>query len=157
MARRKRAHHKTTSRRRHSRVSGIGKNAFTHVAAVIGGAVAAKFIGKMLEGKLNEKMLAGAQIALGVFLPKFVKGAFGEGMGAGMVATGGVSLVTSLGVLKGIGAMEDGYQMEFISGVNDITTISGEDEDHVSGDMSFATSASNVGELSVLAGFDEQE
>ena len=40
-----------------------------------------------------------------MFLPKFVKGAAGQGLAAGMIAVGGLKLVQSFGVLNGIGAL----------------------------------------------------
>jgi hypothetical protein len=134
------------------------KETGTHVLAIIGGAIAAKFVAKALGGKLNDKMLAGAQIIGGVFLPKMIKGPFGEGLGAGMIAVGGTGLVASFGILNGIGMTEDGYQMEFISGPGDDTmqSIAGEDDD-MSGVYDTPFAMAGPGELSVLSGVGKDD
>jgi len=51
-------------------------------------------------------------------LPKYLKGNIGQGIGAGMVATGGLKLVQSFGILNGIGAYSGyaGYQVPQVAG-----------------------------------------
>jgi len=102
MRRRKAA--KKSSRRR--RMSGIGKvgGAASTVLYTVAGAAAAQLVGKFLPAATNDKIKAAVPVAVGLFLPKFVKGAAGQGLAAGMIAVGGLKLVQSFGVLNGIGA-----------------------------------------------------
>jgi hypothetical protein len=102
MRRRKAA--KKSPRRR--RMSGMGKvgGAASTVLYTVAGAAAAQLVGKFLPAATNEKIKAAVPVAVGLFLPKFVKGAAGQGLAAGMIAVGGLKLVQSFGVLNGIGA-----------------------------------------------------
>ena len=105
MARRRKAHKKVSHRRRKmSGIGAIGGTAMTGVYA-IAGAAAAQFVAKMLPATMDEKIKAAIPLAAGLFLPKLVKGSAGAGLGAGMVAVGGLKLVQSFGVLNGIGAI----------------------------------------------------
>lgn len=135
MARKKTHRRKTTRHRRrhHGRVSGTQDMAM-HALGIVGGAVAAKFIGKAIEGKVSPKIVAIGQLGLGMFLiPKFVPGTMGEAIGAGFMATGGTGLLTEFGVLKGIAGFDDDVlQMELMSGFNEqpgLPTLSGEWDD----------------------------
>ena len=103
--RRRKAAKKRSPRRR--RMSGIGKvgGAATTVLYTVAGAAAAQLVGKFLPAATNEKIKAAVPVAVGLFLPKFVKGAAGQGLAAGMIAVGGLKLVQSFGVLNGIGEM----------------------------------------------------
>jgi hypothetical protein len=103
MRRRKAA--KKSPRRR--RMSGIGKvgGAASTVLYTVAGAAAAQLVGKFLPAATNDKIKAAVPVAVGLFLPKFVKGAAGQGLAAGMIAVGGLKLVQSFGVLNGIGAV----------------------------------------------------
>jgi hypothetical protein len=88
-------------------MSGIGKvgGAATSVLYTVAGAAAAQLVGKFLPAATNDKIKAAVPVAVGLFLPKFVKGAAGQGLAAGMIAVGGLKLVQSFGVLNGIGEM----------------------------------------------------
>lgn len=103
--RRRKAAKKRSPRRR--RMSGIGKvgGAATTVLYTVAGAAAAQLVGKFLPATVNDKIKAAVPVAVGLFLPKFVKGAAGQGLAAGMIAVGGLKLVQSFGVLNGIGEM----------------------------------------------------
>ena len=105
MRRRKAA--KKSPRRR--RMSGMGKvgGAASTVLYTVAGAAAAQLVGKFLPAATNDKIKAAVPVAVGLFLPKFVKGAAGQGLAAGMIAVGGLKLVQSFGVLNGIGAMSN--------------------------------------------------
>jgi len=102
--RRRKAYKKSTHRRR--RMSGMGKvgGAASTVLYTVAGAAAAQLVGKVLPASVNDKIKAAVPVAVGLFLPKFVKGAAGQGLAAGMIAVGGLKLVQSFGVLNGIGA-----------------------------------------------------
>ena len=107
MARRKshakKRHH--TKRRRHSAMHGIG-GSVASVAYIAGGAVLATIINQKLVSPMLDKsatmsantknIITGAlPIALGIFTPKFVKGATGANLGSGMIAVGGLKLAQS--------------------------------------------------------------
>jgi hypothetical protein len=70
---------------------------------VVAGAAAAQLLTKVLPSSFDDKIKAAAPLAVGLFLPKFVKGAVGPGLANGMIAVGGIKLVQSFGVLNGIG------------------------------------------------------
>jgi hypothetical protein len=115
MARRKshaKRHH--TKRRRHSAMHGIG-GSVASAAYIAGGAVLATIINQKLVGPMLDKqatmsantknIITGAlPIALGIFTPKFVKGATGANLGSGMIAVGAMNLVKTTGLISGIGA-----------------------------------------------------
>ena len=101
MARRKK-HAKVTHRRKRHSMGAIGSGASMAIYAVAG-AAAAQLLSKVLPSSMDDKIKAAAPLAVGFFLPKFVKGSAGQGLGAGMVAVGGLKLVQSFGVLNGIG------------------------------------------------------
>ena len=119
MARRKRATKKRAIGRRR-RMSGIGAmgSQITGALYTIAGAVAAGAVTKFLPSTMNEKLKAAVPVVVGIMLPKYLKGNIGAGIGAGMVATGGLKLVQSFGVLNGIGAYKSyaGYQVPQVSG-----------------------------------------
>ena len=116
MARRKshakKRHH--TKRRRHSAMHGIG-GSVASAAYIAGGAVLATIINQKLVGPMLDKqatmsantknIITGAlPIALGIFTPKFIKGATGSNLGSGMIAVGAMNLVKTTGLISGIGA-----------------------------------------------------
>lgn len=104
MARRKQHHKKATHRRRRHSMGAIGSSASTAIYA-IAGAAAAQLLSKVLPTSFDDKIKAAAPVAIGFFLPKFVKGPVGQGLATGMIAVGGLKLVQSFGVLNGIGAV----------------------------------------------------
>ena len=119
MARRKRATKKSSYRRR--RMSGVGAmgSQITGALYTIAGAVAAGAVTKFLPSTMNEKLKAAVPVVVGIMLPKYLKGNIGAGVGAGMVAAGGLKLVQSFGILNGIGAYGNsysGYQVPQVAG-----------------------------------------
>ena len=103
---------KSVSRRRGSRrMSGIGAVDVMNIVAVAGGAVVAGFVNKFVPSTVNDKIVSGGKIALGVALPMLSKDgktkALLSGVGSGMIAVGAVELLKSFGVLSGIGADTD--------------------------------------------------
>jgi len=116
MARRKKASRKTSRRRRMSGIGAVGSMASSVLYAVAGGVMAGA-VTKYLPSTLNDKVKSAIPVAVGLFLPKFIKGNAGTGIGAGMVAVGGLKLIQSFGVLNGIGGLETpNYQVPAISG-----------------------------------------
>ena len=116
MARRKRATKKSSYRRR--RMSGVGAmgSQITGALYTIAGAVAAGAVTKFLPATMNEKLKAAVPVVVGIMLPKYLKGNVGAGIGAGMVATGGLKLVQSFGILSGIAGGYAGYQVPQVAG-----------------------------------------
>jgi len=111
MARRRKHHAKRHhTRRRRSHMSGISGN-LTSAAYIAGGAVLAqiivqKFIAPMTtkQTSTTQGLIAGAvPVVLGIMTPKFIKGDVGAKLGAGMIATGGLNLVKTTGLVSGIG------------------------------------------------------
>ena len=102
--RRRKAARKSPRRRRMSGMGKVGGAAST-VLYTVAGAAAAQLVGKFLPAATNDKIKAAVPVAVGLFLPKFVKGPAGQGLAAGMIAVGGLKLVQSFGVLNGIGAV----------------------------------------------------
>ena len=113
MARRKRATKRRTSRRRMSGVGAMGSQV-TSAIYTIAGAVAAGAVAKFLPATMNDKLKAAVPVVVGIMLPKYLKGNIGQGVGAGMVAAGGLKLVQSFGIRNGIGAYA-GYQVPQIA------------------------------------------
>lgn len=103
---RRKSYKRKSAPRRRRRMSGIGAVGSTamSVAYTIAGGVAAQLVSKYVP-VANEKIKAAIPVAVGLFLPKFVKGAAGQGLANGMIAVGGIKLVQSFGVLNGIGAV----------------------------------------------------
>jgi hypothetical protein len=97
-------------------MSGVGAmgSQVTNAVYTIAGAVAAGAVAKFLPSTMNDKLKAAVPVVVGIMLPKYLKGNIGAGVGAGMVAAGGLKLVQSFGILNGIGAYA-GYQVPQIA------------------------------------------
>lgn len=139
--RRKKAH----TKRRKSRVGAIGKGgSLMSSIGIIAGAVAGRLVVKSVLPSMDEKIKNVGVVALGFVLPKFVKSDMGKSLGNGMIAAGGIGLVSSF--LPAIAGVDD--MIEFpvqVSGIDDgISVIAGEDV--MAGD-----------DLSILAGMDEDD
>ena len=146
---------KSRSGFRRSRMSGMGAIDTTNLIGVAGGAIIAKFVDKVIPDTIDQKIVAGGKLALGIALPMFVKSGKAKdiigGVGSGMVAVGAVDLLTSFGVLQGLGA-DDNEDMLVVSldGVDDIPVINGMDDIPViNGDEDTSVLAEEV-----LAGMD---
>lgn len=159
MARKKRSTKRHSKRRRMGATAGGG---LMSAASIVAGAVIGRVISKKLETKVKPALLGGGQIAVGYFLPRFVKNKFVAGIGTGMIVNGAVSLLQSTGVIGAIGAigeMDEGdtYQL---SGSDTIREIAGMDDEadsfgglYDAGIMSGGGSA----DISILAGdYDEE-
>ena len=103
---RRKSYKRQSAPRRRRKMSGIGAVGSTamSVAYTIAGGVAAQLVSKFVP-IANEKIKAAIPVAVGLVLPRFVKGAAGQGLANGMVAVGGIKLIQSFGVLNGIGAV----------------------------------------------------
>lgn len=130
----KRRHKKRTHRRkRHSAMSGVKGNV-TFIATSVAGAVIGKFVQNKFSDKVNPKILAGGQIALGLFLPKFIKSDIGKGLGTGMIVNGGVTMLQEFNVLSGLGQYDMSYVDDSMSGDDNLNVIAGDDLSIVAGD-----------------------
>jgi len=90
------------------------KGGLSSALFTIVGGVAARFVSNTINGtSLNDsykKYVASvAPIAVGLFLPKFIKSDMGKALGNGMIAVGGLGLVQSTGVLSGMPAIAKRY------------------------------------------------
>lgn len=99
---------KKVTHRRKRRVSGVGNvsGMLQKAGGLVVGAVAGRELNtlgvKLLTATTFTPMISGiAQMAAGYFLPKFVKGAFVQAMGDGMIANGGMVLIVSTGMITG--------------------------------------------------------
>jgi hypothetical protein len=152
MARKKR---KSTPVRRRRKMGAIGGKKFDIMGALatIGGAVAGRYLVKAVNiGSVKPALKNAAVIGIGLFLPKFVKGATGAAIGAGMVAAGGIGIASEL--LPKIAGVEDAEMdmetLEFpmvMNGIEDgeLSLIAGDDDDSV------------MAGLSVIAGNEDEE
>jgi hypothetical protein len=99
-------------------MSGVGAmgSQVTNAIYTIAGAVAAGAVAKFLPATMNDKLKAAVPVVVGIMLPKYLKGNIGAGVGAGMVAAGGLKLVQSFGILAGVGAPYSNYQVPQVAG-----------------------------------------
>lgn len=146
---RRRKHTKKAHHRRRKTMSGIATGS-TNVVAMLAGAVIGKVISSKLSDKVNPKILAGGQIALGYALPKFVKNKFVAGVGTGMIINGGLSALSSFGVISAISGLGDGVSVDFMSGTDELKSIAG-DYDGEMGLIDEGT-MSGTADLNILAG-----
>ena len=131
MARRKKHHAKKHSRKRSKRMGAAGST-LTNALFTIAGGVAARFVSNTINGtSLNDsykKYVASvAPIAVGLFLPKFIKSDMGKALGTGMIAVGGLGLVQSTGVLSGMPMIAKRYMGLAPSSQNSRGVIAGMD------------------------------
>ena len=139
-------------RKKHHRVSGVrrkrhtmGSIDATNIISVIGGAVIAGYLNKLIPATVNDKIVAGGKVALGIALPMLVKSGsmknVMQGVGAGMIAVGSVDLLKSFGALSGdfdIPVINgDVLAGDVLAGDFDIPVINGDNEDMMSGDDDF--------------------
>lgn len=122
-------------RRRHSKMGGIDT---TNILGVVAGAVVAGYLNKLVGNKVNDKVLAGGKVALGIALPMLFKSGNTKniiaGVGSGMIAVGSVDLLKSFGALSG------DFDIPVINGDFDIPVINGDEEfgaDILNGDDEF--------------------
>jgi hypothetical protein len=117
MARRK---NKKVARRRTSRrsVGAVGADMAQEILAVTAGAVIAGKVISLVGSKLDAKIAAVVPIAVGVFLPKFVKNSMVKGISNGMIAVGGQKLVSNF--LPALGQTDD---VVLVSGLDEIGAL----------------------------------
>ena len=161
------------SRKRHS-MHGVGAIDFMNIISVAAGAVAAGAVNKFIPSTINDKIVSGGKIALGVALPMLSKSGQTKsvlsGVGSGMIAVGAVELLKSFGVLSGIGADTDTISVS-LEGVGenvlaenvlaenvlaeDLNVVNGEDLNVVNGIGEDLNVVNGIGEDYDLSGVGE--
>lgn len=149
MARRKSHKRKSTHRRRRHHMGATGSN-MTTILSMVAGAVAGRILQTKLSSKVDPKIVAVGQIAVGLMLPRFVKNKIAAGIGSGMIVNGGVTALSQFGVISavaGIGAAD--YALDYVSGTDNLSVLAGDDSDMGFADQGIFSGADN---LSVIAG-----
>lgn len=155
MARRKRTHRKTHRRRKSHGMSGMASN-ITSVASMVAGAVIGRILQNKLSSKVNPKILAVGQIGVGMMLPKFMKNKFAQGIGTGMVVNGGVTALQSFGVISSVSGVGAGaYEIDYVSGTDNLQAIAGEDDFDGMGVMDEGTFSGTDNLQSIAGDYDE--
>lgn len=141
--RRKKSSKKRSSSRRRSSMGAMG-GGLNNVLGIVAGAAIGRIVANKLLPNVDSKIKNAGVAVLGAFgMPKLIKGSFGTSIGAGMVAAGGIGLLSDFGV---IGAMEDTLSLPLTVGqVEDgISVIAGDD-------------SVMAGDMSVIAGIEEED
>ncbi len=142
MARRRKS--KVVRRRTSRRSMGaVGANMASEILSVTAGAVIASKVIQMVSGRLDAKIAAAVPVAVGVFLPKFVKNPMAKGIANGMIAVGGQRLVGSF--LPALGETDD---VVLVSGLDEIGEID---------QIGYGSEISEINgtDISEINGFDE--
>jgi hypothetical protein len=141
--RRKKSSKKRSSSRRRSSMGAMG-GALNNAIGIVAGAAIGRIVANKLLPNVDSKIKNAGVAILGAYgMPKLIKGSFGTSIGAGMVAAGGIGLLSDFGV---IGAMEDTLSLPLTVGqVEDgISVIAGDD-------------SVMAGDMSVIAGIEEED
>lgn len=115
---RKKNKKKIVYRRPKRSIGAIGAEAATEILATTAGAVTAGKLITMLSGKMDGKIASAIPLVVGVVLPKFVKNPMVKGVAQGMIAVGGMKLVTNF--LPALGASDD---VVLVSGIDEIGAL----------------------------------
>lgn len=100
----KRKHHGPKRRRRMGAVSGGMTGLLMKAAGVAGGVFAGGMIAKAVS-TLDPKILGGGLLVGGVFIANKSKNPLLEGVGFGLAAKGANNLLTSMGMITGMGSV----------------------------------------------------
>ena len=114
-----------------------------NAVGIVAGAAIGRIVANKLLPNLDSKLKNAGVIAIGaIAMPKLVKGDLGSSIGAGMVAAGGIGLLTDFQV---IGAIEDTLSLPLTVGAVD------ENLSVIAGDGVMA------GDVSVIAGMEDDD
>jgi len=141
--RRKKSSKKRSVRRRRSSMGAMG-GGLNNVLGIVAGAAIGRIVANKLLPNIDSKIKNAGVAILGAYgMPKLIKGSFGTSIGAGMVAAGGIGLLSDF---KVIGAIEDTLSLPLTVGeVEDgISVIAGDD-------------SVMAGDMSVIAGIEEED
>lgn len=132
---------KTSRRRRSGRRMGNPAGMLQSTLGVIAGAVAGRLVATKLLPNVDDRIKNAGVLVLGAaVMPRLVKGDWGRTLGAGMIASGGVGLVSSF--IPAIGAMTEsidfpvtvGNVPDNISVIAGDSVLAGDDLSVISGD-----------------------
>jgi hypothetical protein len=141
--RRKKLSKKRSVRRRRSSMGAMG-GGLNNVLGIVAGAAIGRIVANKLLPNVDSKIKNAGVAVLGAFgMPKLIKGSFGTSIGAGMVAAGGIGLLSDFGV---VGAIEDTLSLPLTVGAAEdgISVIAGDD-------------SVMAGDMSVIAGIEEED
>lgn len=148
---------KTTKKSyRSRRVSGVGKlnteNLFNQIAGTVAGVAAAGYMNKLLLANRSTAIQAAVPAAAGILIPSMLlKTPFGQALGNGMIAFGGIKFLSSVG-LAGVAGVDDITIPVSVSGADGTLSIMAGDYDYaMSGDDYYAM----AGDLSTIAAIDD--
>lgn len=144
----KRAKKRKSAPKRRKRIGAMGGKNLNIMSAltVVGGAVIGRYLVKAVNvPNINDNIKNAAVLAAGLFMPKLIKSDMGKSIGAGMVAAGGIGLVSTF--LPKIAGVEDTLSFPMVvSGMDgDLSLIAGDDS-VMSGDN-----------LSLITGMDDDD
>lgn len=127
--RKKKSHRRRSSRRSFGMMGAIDT---TNILTVAAGAVGAKMLDKVIPDTIDAKLVAAGKIALGIALPMVVKDGKSknvmQGLGSGLIAVGAIDLVSSFGILSGVGADDKDMLVVSLDGVDDLPVVNGDDD-----------------------------
>jgi len=134
MRRKKQSKKRSVSRRRRSSM-GEASGAVMNAVGIVAGAAIGRIVANKLLPNLDSKLKNAGVIAIGaIAMPKLLKGDLGASIGAGMVAAGGIGLLSDFQV---IGAIEDTLSLPMTVGnVNDNLSVIAGDDSVMAGDVS---------------------
>jgi hypothetical protein len=118
--------------------------AVTNALGIVAGAAIGRIVANKLLPNVDSKIKNAGVALLGAYgMPKIIKGSFGSSIGAGMVAAGGIGLLSDFNV---IGAIEDTLSLPLTVGAveDGLSVIAGDD-------------SVMAGDISVIAGIEEDE
>jgi hypothetical protein len=111
-----------THRRRHHSRRRIGAikagSAIKKVAGIAAGVFAGRLIVTKVASTMDPKIANAIPLVVGFFVPKFLKGDIGEGIGDGLIAAGTLGLLQNLNVVSGIGYASPGQSAFVRTGAN---------------------------------------
>ena len=151
MAKRKKSRKSYSRGRKRSRMSGIGAIDIMNM------------VNKFIPSTINDKIVSGGKVALGVALPMLSKDGKTKnilsGVGAGMIAVGSVELLKSFGVLSGLGADDETISVSLDGIGESVLAESVLAEDVLSMDSDDLSVVNGIGEddLSVVNGIGEDD
>jgi len=125
---------KSTVKRRRSGLGGVN-NTIIETLSIVGGAVGAGLLNRVIPATINDKLVSGGKVAIGVALTKMAKGsnaAIMRGIGNGFIAIGSVDLLKSVGVLSG--DFDFPNLGEDVLGADDLDVVNGLGEDVLGAD-----------------------
>jgi hypothetical protein len=118
--------------------------AINNALGIVAGAAIGRIVANKLLPNIDSKIKNAGVALLGAYgMPKLIKGSFGSSIGAGMVAAGGIGLLSDFNV---IGAIEDTLSLPLTVGAveDGISVIAGDD-------------SVMAGDISVIAGIEEDD